>query len=75
MQTEEENRMIKDIKTGVTITLLLGMTVASAIVGISSTNKVFKLEQEIITLEEKLANTESANEVLVEQLKQLIGGR
>lgn len=75
MQTEEENRMIKDIKTGVTITLLLGMTVASAIVGISSTNKVFKLEQEIITLEEKLANTESANEVLVEQIKQLIGGR
>lgn len=67
--------MIKDIKTGVTITLLLGMTVASAIVGISSTNKVFKLEQEIVTLEEKLANTESANEVLVEQLKQLIGGR
>lgn len=67
--------MIKDIKTGVTITLLLGMTVASVIVGISSTNKVFKLEQEIVTLEEKLANTESANEVLVEQLKQLIGGR
>lgn len=75
MQTEEENRMVKDIKTGVTITLLLGMTVASVIVGISSTNKVFKLEQEIVTLEEKLANTESANEVLVEQLKQLIGGR
>ena len=75
MQTEEENRMVKDIKTGVTITLLLGMTVASVIVGISSTNKVFKLEQEIITLEEKLANTESANEVLVEQLKQIIGGR
>ena len=67
--------MIKDIKTGVTITLLLGMTVASVIVGISSTNKVFKLEQEIITLEKKLANTESANEVLVEQLKQIIGGR
>lgn len=67
--------MIKDIKTGVTITLLLGMTVASVIVGISSTNKVFKLEQEIVTLEEKLANTESANEVLVEQLKQIIGGR
>lgn len=75
MQTEEENRMIKDIKTGVTITLLLGITVASVIVGIASTNKVFKLEQEIVTLEEKLANTESANEVLVEQLKQIIGGR
>lgn len=75
MQTEEENNMIKDIKTGVTITLLLGMTVASVIVGISSTNKVFKLEQEIITLEKKLADTEGANEVLVEQLKQLIGGR
>lgn len=67
--------MIKDIKTGVTITLLLGMTVASVIVGIASTNKVFKLEQEIITLEKKLADTESANEVLVEQLKQIIGGR
>lgn len=67
--------MIKDIKTGVTITLLLGMTVASVIVGIASTNKVFKLEQEIITLEKKLADTEGANEVLVEQLKQLIGGR
>ena len=75
MQTEEENNMIKDIKTGVTITLLLGMTVASVIVGISSTNKVFKLEQEIISLEKKLADTEGANEVLVEQLKQLIGGR
>lgn len=67
--------MIKDIKTGVTITLLLGMTVASVIVGISSTNKVFKLEQEIVTLEKKLADTEGANEVLVEQLKQIIGGR
>ena len=67
--------MIKDIKTGVTITLLLGMTVASVIVGISSTNKVYKLEQEIISLEKKLADTEGANEVLVEQLKQLIGGR
>ena len=75
MQTEEENNMIKDIKTVVTITLLLGMTVASVIVGISSTNKVFKLEQEIISLEKKLADTEGANEVLVEQLKQLIGGR
>ena len=75
MQTEEENNMIKDIKTGVTITLLLGMTVASVIVGISSTNKVFKLEREIVTLEKKLADTEGANEVLVEQLKQLIGGR
>ena len=75
MKKEEENRMIKDIKTGVTITLLLGMTVASVIVGISSTNKVFKLEQEIISLEKKLADTEGANEVLVEQLKQLIGGR
>lgn len=75
MQTEEENRMIKDIKTGVTITLLLGMTVASVIVGIASTNKVYKLQAEVISLEKKLADTEGANEVLVEQLKQLIGGR
>lgn len=67
--------MIKDIKTGVTITLLLGMTVASVIVGISSTNKVYKLQAEVISLEKKLADTEGANEVLVEQLKQLIGGR
>ena len=67
--------MIKDIKTGVTITLLLGMTVASVIVGIVSTNKVYKLQAEVISLEKKLADTEGANEVLVEQLKQLIGGR
>lgn len=67
--------MIKDIKTGVTITLLLGMTVASVIVGIASTNKVYKLQAEVISLEKKLADTEGANEVLVEQLKQLIGGR
>ena len=67
--------MIKDIKTGVTITLLLGMTVASVIVGISSTNKVYKLQAEVISLEKKLADTEGANEVLIEQLKQLIGGR
>ena len=67
--------MIKDIKTGVTITLLLGMTVASVIVGIASTNKVYKLQAEVISLEKKLADTEGANEVLIEQLKQLIGGR
>jgi hypothetical protein len=36
---------------------------------------IYKLQAEVITLEEKLANTESANEVLVEQLKQIIGGR
>lgn len=53
------------------ITILIGVIVA---LGLALTT-VHKLQAEIITLEEKLANTESANEVLVEQLKQIIGGR
>lgn len=57
------------------ITILTGITVASAVVASASVLKVFRLQAEVITLEEKLANTESANEVLVEQLKQIIGGR
>lgn len=57
------------------ITILTGITVASAVVASASVLKVFRLQAEVITLEEKLANTESANEVLVEQIKQLIGGR
>lgn len=51
------------------------VTVASAVITSASVMKVYKLQAEVITLEEKLANTESANEVLVEQLKQIIGGR
>ena len=54
-----------------TLTILIGVIVA---LGLALT-AVYKLQAEIITLEEKLANTESANEVLVEQLKQIIGGR
>lgn len=54
-----------------TLTILTGVIVA---LGLALTT-VHKLQAEIITLEEKLANAESANEVLVEQLKQIIGGR
>lgn len=54
-----------------TLTILTCVIVA---LGLAVTS-VYKLQAEVITLEEKLANTESANEVLVEQLKQIIGGR
>lgn len=63
------------MKKGLIITILTGVTVASAVVASATVMKVYKLQAEVITLEEKLANTESANEVLVEQLKQIIGGR
>lgn len=54
-----------------TLSILTGVIVA---LGLALT-AVHKLQAEIATLEEKLANAESANEVLVEQLKQIIGGR
>ena len=63
------------MKKGLIITALIGATVSSVVVTTSAVIKIYKLQAEIITLEEKLANTESANEVLVEQLKQIIGGR
>ena len=63
------------MKKGLAITILIGVTAIASIITSVSVLKVYKLQAEIITLEEKLANTESANEVLVEQLKQIIGGR
>ena len=63
------------MEKGLVITIVTAFTVASAVVASASVMKVYKLQAEVITLEEKLANTESANEVLVEQLKQIIGGR
>lgn len=63
------------MKKGLAITILMGVTAIASIITSVSVMKVYKLQAEIITLEEKLANTESANEVLVEQLKQIIGGR
>ena len=63
------------MKKGLAITILMGVTAIASIITSASVMKVYKLQAEIITLEEKLANTESANEVLVEQLKQIIGGR
>ena len=63
------------MKKGLAITILIGVTAMASVITSISVMKVYKLQAEIITLEEKLANTESANEVLVEQLKQIIGGR
>ena len=63
------------MKKGLAITILTGVTAIASIITSVSIMKLYKLQAEIITLEEKLANTESANEVLVEQLKQIIGGR
>lgn len=63
------------MKKGLAITILMGVTAIASIITSVSVMKVYKLQAEVITLEEKLANTESANEVLVEQLKQIIGGR
>lgn len=63
------------MKKGLAITILIGVTAIASVITSASVMKVYKLQAEIITLEEKLANTESANEVLVEQLKQIIGGR
>ena len=63
------------MKKGLAITILVGVTAIASVITSASVMKVYKLQAEIITLEEKLANTESANEVLVEQLKQIIGGR
>lgn len=57
------------------IGILICVTTIATVITSASVMKVYKLQAEIITLEEKLANTESANEVLVEQLKQIIGGR
>ena len=63
------------MKKGLAITILTGVTAIASVITSVSAMKVYKLQAEVITLEEKLANTESANEVLVEQLKQIIGGR
>lgn len=63
------------MEKGLVITIGTVLIVASAVVASASVTKIHKLQAEIITLEEKLANTESANEVLIEQLKQIIGGR
>lgn len=63
------------MKKELSITVVTGVIVALVLAVASSVTAIYKLEAEIVTLEEKLANTESANEVLVEQLKQIIGGR
>ena len=58
---------------------ILGASIAIAIVttasAIAQGNKVSKLNLEIETLEQKLENVESANDVLVDEITKLIGGR
>lgn len=58
---------------------ILGASIAIAIVttasAIAQGNKVHKLNLEIQTLEEQLENVESANDVLVDEITKLIGGR
>ena len=58
---------------------ILGASIAIAVVttasAIAQGNKVNKLNLEIQTLEQKLENVESANNVLVDELTKLIGGR
>lgn len=63
------------MKKGLVITILIGVTAIASVVASVSVMKVYKLQAEVISLEKKLADTEGANEVLVEQLKQIIGGR
>ena len=63
------------MEKGLAITILIGVISIASVITSASVMKVYKLQAEIITLEEKLANTESANEVLVEQIKKIIGGR
>ena len=54
------------------LTAIAILTTASAI---AQGNKVHKLNLEIQTLEEQLENVESANDVLVDEITKLIGGR
>lgn len=54
------------------LTAIAILTTASAL---AQGSKVNKLNLEIQTLEEKLENVESANDVLVDELTKLIGGR
>lgn len=63
------------MKNKITSVIVVALTVASSVVWLSSIARVQKLQAEVISLEKKLADTEGANEVLVEQLKQIIGGR
>ena len=51
------------------------VTTITTSIAITASMKTIEYKNEIVSLEKKLADTEGANEVLVEQLKQLIGGR
>lgn len=51
------------------------IAIISVVVCLCEFVSVYKLEQEVLTLKEELDNTENANAILIEHLKQLIGGR
>ena len=51
------------------------VTTITTSIAITASMKAITYKSEIVSLEKKLADTEGANEVLVEQLKQIIGGR
>ena len=51
------------MKKGLSITLVLGIVVASAVVVSASVMKVYKLQAEVISLEKKLADTEGARTI------------
>lgn len=71
LKIKENGKMGNKLLVGV----MTFIAVISTIIASTASIKVMEFKANIITLEEKLANTESANEVLVEQLKQIIGGR
>lgn len=71
LKIKENGKMGNKLLVGV----MTFIAVISTIIASTASIKVMEFKADIITLEEKLANTESANEVLVEQLKQIIGGR
>ena len=55
--------------------ILIFVTTITTSVAITASMKAISYKNEIASLEKKLEDVEGANEVLVEQLKQLIGGR
>lgn len=57
------------------IGILIFVTTITTSIAATASMKAIAYKNEISSLEKKLADTEGANEVLVEQLKQIIGGR
>ena len=71
LKIKENGKMGNKLLVGV----MTFITVISTTIAITASIKVMEFKANIITLEKKLVDTEGANEVLVEQLKRIIGGR